>query len=68
MSNLNWSKDGLRRQVDALLAGYMGPVAKIPAGVTGNVSSEKRSEYSISYLLKKISVNLTGFQKVMQYR
>ncbi len=32
------SKDALRRQADALLAGYTSPVTKVPAGASGNVA------------------------------
>lgn len=34
------SKDALRREADRLLAGYTGSVERVPAGVTGNISSE----------------------------
>lgn len=35
------SKEQLRREADRLLAGYTGPVERVPAGVSGDSTSEK---------------------------
>jgi ribonuclease HI len=61
------SKDALRREADRLLAGYSGPVTKVPAGirvtgsqVTGEIPSERASG--------NVAISVTGHVASEKFR